>query len=139
MLHANNVKQLTQYIKEVYTYLLHCNAFARAARLSHPGNRHEFAERLDQDLLQACLVAEQKLKRYGEPAWSIELDQARKKVTLLKQTLTMIRTQLDMWSVITEGNAKLISPMIELPVARVYLHFILRDAPWSLQSHDRKA
>jgi hypothetical protein len=47
ILHSTNVKQSTIYIKLVYDYLVQCNAFERANRLAHPGDRHAFAERLD--------------------------------------------------------------------------------------------
>ncbi|KAI2496776.1 hypothetical protein MHU86_17710 [Fragilaria crotonensis] len=35
------------------------------------------------------------MKRFGQPAWSIALVKARKKVTMLSKCLTMARTQLD--------------------------------------------
>ena len=112
ILNSKNVKQVTGYIKLVYDYLVHCNAFERAERLSHPGNRHAFAERLDKDMVQACLMAERKLKRYGEPAWSVALDQARRKTNILRKCLSMIRTGLDLTAIITENNAKLMEPLV---------------------------
>jgi exonuclease III len=90
ILNSKNVKQATSYIKMVYDYLVNCNAFERAECLSHPGNRHAFAERLDKDMLQACLMAERKLTRFGEPAWSVALDQARRKTNILRKCLSMI-------------------------------------------------
>ena len=42
ILNSKNAKQLTHYLKIVYDYLLQCNAFDRAKRLSHPGNRHAY-------------------------------------------------------------------------------------------------
>ena len=95
ILKSNNVTQVTQYIKALYDLLLEHDAFARAERLSHPGNRHAYAERLDRDIVAASLSAEQKMKRFGQPAWSIALVKARKKVTMLSKCLTMARTQLD--------------------------------------------
>ena len=95
ILKSNNVSQVTQYIKALYDLLLEHDAFARAERLSHPGNRHAYAERLDRDIVAASLSAEQKMKRFGQPAWSIALVKARKKVTMLSKCLTMARTQLD--------------------------------------------
>ena len=91
ILKSNNVTQVTQYIKALYDLLLEHDAFARAERLSHPGNRHAYAERLDRDIVAASLSAEQKMKRFGQPAWSIALVKARKKVTMLSKCLTMAR------------------------------------------------
>ena len=113
-LQSKNVKQITSYIKLVYDYLMQCNAFERAKRLCHPGNRHAYAERLDKDMIQACLMAEKKIKRYGEPAWSIALDQVRKKAVLLRKCLSTIRTGLNLTDIIQESNRNLITP-IELP------------------------
>ena len=111
ILHSTNVKQLTSYIKLVYDYLVHCNAFERASRLSHPGDRHAFAERLDRDMIQACLMGEKKLKRFGDPAWSVALDQARKKATILRKCLSMIRTGLNLTEIISESNKQLKDPL----------------------------
>ncbi len=58
VLKSNNVIQVTQYSKEKYEYLIQCKAFERAKRLTHPGSRHAFAERLDRDVLHASLAAE---------------------------------------------------------------------------------
>ena len=96
ILKSNNIRQVTQYIKEKYEYLQRWNAFNRAKQLTHPENCHQYAERLDKDMLQASLVAEQRTQRYGEPAWSVALDQARKCVAILKKCLTMSRTRLDL-------------------------------------------
>jgi hypothetical protein len=84
ILHSTNAKQVTQYIKILYDLLVKCNAFSRARRLRLPGNRHSFAERLDKDMVQASLAAEKRIKRYGEPAWSVALDQSRKKLSILR-------------------------------------------------------
>jgi hypothetical protein len=61
ILHSNNVKQSTRYVKLVkYDLLLQHNAlFEQGNQLSNPGNRLQFAERLDKDLVAASLVAEQ--------------------------------------------------------------------------------
>ena len=117
ILHSKNVKQLTAYIKLVYEYLEQCNAFERAKRLAHPGNRHAYAERLDRDMLQACLMAENKLKRYGELAWSVALDQARKKAVILRKCLSMIRTGLDLTTIISDSNNDLNTPL-QLPTTK---------------------
>ena len=47
ILRSNNVAQTTQYIKAKYDMLLQHNAFARGNQLTQPGEKHEFAERLD--------------------------------------------------------------------------------------------
>ena len=127
ILQSTNVKQVTKYIKEKYDYLCRCNAFARAQRLTLPGNRHQFAERLDKDMLQASLYAEKQTKRYGAPAWSIALDQARKRVTILKKCLSMIRTRLDLTSTVETSNGMLNEPM-ELPRTKRECCLRLREA-----------
>jgi hypothetical protein len=78
-LSSSNVHQVTEYIQEKHRILFgHHNASQRVLQLSYPGNRHEYAERLDVDVLNASLAAEAKVRRVGEPAWSVELAQARK-------------------------------------------------------------
>jgi hypothetical protein len=47
ILRSNNLAQTTQYIQAKYDLLLQHNAFARGDQLSLPGEKHEFAERLD--------------------------------------------------------------------------------------------
>ncbi len=66
--------------------------FRRVQRLLRPGTRHALAERIDKDIVKASLDAEKRSAHYGEPAWSVALDRARKLVTLLKKCLSMIRT-----------------------------------------------
>ena len=105
---------MTKYIKEKFDYLQRCNAFNRAQRLTFPGDRHQYAERLDKDMLQASLVAESRTKRVGEPAWSVALDQARKRVAILKKCLTMVRTRLNLNEAIATGNSALLV-QIEIP------------------------
>ncbi len=58
MLKANNTAQVTTYINKMYELLLAHNAFDPGTRLTYPGNRHQFAERLDGDVLAASLAAE---------------------------------------------------------------------------------
>ena len=69
--------------------------FERMKRLEHPGNRNEYAERLDKDILAASLAAEQQMKKYASPAWSLELVTARKKVTYWSIRISMLKTGLD--------------------------------------------
>jgi hypothetical protein len=67
--------------------------FERAQRLLVPGNCHKLAERLDKDVLKACLAAEKRIARFGEPHWSITLASARKKGQVLqKQLVSMLWT-----------------------------------------------
>ena len=114
LLKSNNVEQVTQYLKRKYDYLVSRNAFERAHRLSMPGNRHESAERLDQDMLKASLDAEQKIKRFGSPAWSVALDIARFKIRIVKKCLCMHRTGIDLTTIIRrdlqEKNVDMLLP-----------------------------
>lgn len=127
VLQSTNVALVTRYMKEKYDYLLRCNAFERAAQLTLPGNRHQFAERLDRDIVQASLVAEQRVQRIGEPAWSVALDQARKRVMILKKCLSMARTRLNLTTTIATSNAAL-DYSIELPSNKRECSIRLRDA-----------
>lgn len=95
ILRTSNVAQVTQYIKEKYDLLLEHNVFERMQQLSHPGNRHEYAERLDSDILAASLAAEKRMKKFASPAWSLELVAARKQVKFLSTCITMRKTGLD--------------------------------------------
>jgi hypothetical protein len=88
VLNTANPGQVTQYLKIKYDMLCAHNVFERAKRLDQPGNRHEFAERLDKDIVDGSLVAER-------PAWSVALVQARQLVTILKKCNSMMRTGLD--------------------------------------------
>jgi hypothetical protein len=67
VLQATNIHQVTAYIEKKYEYLCEHNVFERIRRLTIPGNRHNFAERLDKDVLEVSLAAEQKITRFGEP------------------------------------------------------------------------
>ena len=100
LLKSNNVEQVTQYIKLKYDYLVSRNAFERAYQLSMPGNRLDFAERLDTDMLKASLDAERQIKKFGSSAWSVSLDIARFKVRILKKCLCMHRTGIDHTSIL---------------------------------------
>ena len=109
---------MTQYIKEKHKYLCRCNAFERAQQLIQPGERHRYAERLDRDMVQASLVAERRIQQVGEPAWSVAFDQARKRrVTILKKSLTMARTRLDLTQIVQTANAAM-TEQINLPTTR---------------------
>ena len=104
VLRSNNVKQTTHYLKLKYDLLLEHNAFERGNQLTHPGDRHQFAERLDRDVVAASLAAESKLKIYGTPAWSVKLAKARQKVLYLSKCESMARTGLDHMSQMQEPS-----------------------------------
>ncbi|KAI2506424.1 hypothetical protein MHU86_8050 [Fragilaria crotonensis] len=96
MLKANNPHQVTAYINKMYELLQEHNAFARGKRLTFLGNRHQFAERLDRDLLAASLAAEASIPQFGEHAWSAELSMARRRVQYLKKCLSITKSGLDL-------------------------------------------
>ena len=104
ILRSNNVAQTTQYIKLKYDMLVAHHAFDRGHRLTLPGEKHEFAERLDRDVLAASLASERQLKSFGDPAWSVALDKARKTVTMLTKCLSMARTGLDITRYLTSST-----------------------------------
>lgn len=53
------------------------NIFERAGKLTYLGDRHQFAERIDKDVLVASLAAEATIPLFRDPAWSVALAQAR--------------------------------------------------------------
>jgi hypothetical protein len=65
MLKTNNLAQMTEYLRTKYRILEDHNVFARAEQLTLPGDKHQFAERLDKDILEASLATEKALKHYG--------------------------------------------------------------------------
>ena len=92
VLQASNIHQVTEYIEKKHEYLCQHNVFERVQRLLIPGNRHDYAERIDKDVLSASLAAEQKIKIFGEPQWSVKLASARKKAQVIQKQMSMIRT-----------------------------------------------
>lgn len=114
ILHSNNVKEVTQYITQRHALLTSCNAFARAKALTKPGNRHQFAERLDADVLRTSNIAERRTHRFREPPWSIELSTARKKVSILAKALTMKKTGIDHTDILRQETANL-HDIVEIP------------------------
>ena len=95
VLHSQNVNQVSAYIIKKHQLLSKHNVFDRIERLSRPGNRHVFAERLDRDVLNASLAAEKAIQRYGSPSWSVELSRARRKAVFLQKCLSMAKTGLN--------------------------------------------
>lgn len=83
---------MTKYINEKHELLLAHNAFKRAERLIHLGDRHRFAEKLDKVVLEASVVAESRISQYAAPERSIKLHNARQKVQWLKKVLSALKT-----------------------------------------------
>ena len=127
VLHSNNLKQVTQYIKEKHAMLSSCNAFARAEELMKPGHRHKFAERLDADVLRTSIIAERRTQRFKEPSWSIELARARKKVSILAKTLTMLKTNIDHTAILLQETTSL-NEIVDLPTNINECSVALRNA-----------
>ena len=84
--------------------LIAYNAFARGDQLTLPGDRHAYAERLDKDVVDTSFAPEARLKRYGDPEWSIALNKARKTVEFLKKCLSMARTGRDVTPHLTNSQ-----------------------------------
>ena len=112
VLHSNNIRQVTNYIQIKHRMLTACNAFERGNQLAQTDNRHDFAERLDADVLRCSLSTEKRIRKYKEPAWSIELAEARKKVSILNKSLSMARTNIDHTEIIQRDMNKLATPIL---------------------------
>ncbi len=126
MLKANNTHQVTAYIDAMYELHLKHNAFERCKRLTHEGDRHQYAERLDRDVLAASLAAEKSLPQYGEPTWSMELARARQRVHYLRKCLSAFRTTFDCSSIIQAYRKDL--PTDKIPRNTSHCSFLLRCA-----------
>ena len=85
-LSSRNAKQVTAYIRAKHELLSKCEGIRRSMRLSNPGNRHAFPNRLDQDVLAASLQAERRIPQFDEPVWSATLARARHYVSILPNT-----------------------------------------------------
>ncbi len=90
ILQATNIHQIIAYKK--YEYLCEHNVFERVQRLILPGNRHIYVERLDKDVVESSLAAEQKITFYGKRQWSIALASAPKKAQVIHKQPSMMRT-----------------------------------------------
>jgi hypothetical protein len=75
-------------------------------------NRHEFAKRLHADVLRSSLSAEKRIKKFKEPAWSIELAEARKKVSILSKALSMAKTRINNVGILQQEMSNLSSPIL---------------------------
>ena len=95
ILRSNNPNQVTAYLKAKHKILVDHNVFLRIQQLERPGDRHQYAERIDKDIVAASLAAEQSIPHYDKPQWSIELSKTRKKVQILKKCLSMERTSIE--------------------------------------------
>ncbi|KAI2513650.1 hypothetical protein MHU86_790 [Fragilaria crotonensis] len=127
MLRANNVHQVTAYIDRTYQLLEAHNAFARSRRFTFPGNRHQFAERLDRDVLAASLSAESSIPPFGEHAWSKQLSRARRpRVQSTRKCLSAIRTHFDVSGLLHEYAAEF--PEDEVPRTQGQCSRLLRLA-----------
>jgi hypothetical protein len=115
LLQSRNRQQVTQYIREKHRILSDHNVFERATRLTHLGDRHQYAERIDKDVREASITAEKTLRRFAEPAWSVSLSEARKEASLLSKYVSSMRTSLRMSS---RDQAKLLEFMKSLPQTR---------------------
>ena len=94
----------------------------------HLGDRHAFAESLDSDILQASLIAEeQKTHRYREPAWSVELAEARKTVSILSKALSALRTGLNLNHIILH-DMNAMNTSFDIPRTRASCSLALRKA-----------
>ena len=126
-LSTSNHKQVTAYIRRKHDLLTKCNAFERIQRINLEGNRHGYAERLDSDILMASLSAEKSLPHFDEPAWSKELDQARRIVSLLTKLLSSLKTKIDHRAIL-ESASKTLPSDFELPQTLVECSRALRTA-----------
>ena len=94
-LSARNAKQVTAYLREKHRLISNCEGIRRSRTLENPGNRHAFANRLDQDVLTASLQAEKRIPQFDAPVWSAALVRARQYVAILTKQLSALRTGLD--------------------------------------------
>ena len=125
---SNNVAQVTEYIREKHRILFgHHNMAERMKRLQLPGNRHSLVEAIDKDVLAASLAAEEKVRKVGEAAWSIALDQARQIVAILTKQLSALKTNIDHSQVLQQDIAKLLEPL-DLPTTKTDCNRRLNEA-----------
>ena len=126
-LSASNVSQVTEYIRHKHSLLTAHNVFSRVAKLTHLGNRHAQAERIDKDVVEASLAAESKVARFGEPAWSVELARARKEVSILTRQMSALRTGFDQSERLLATLHEINSSIVALPTTDVTCSAELRQ------------
>ena len=126
ILRSNNPNQVTAYLKAKHKILVDHNVFQRIQQLERPGDRHQYAERIDKDIVAASLAAEQSIPHYDKPQWSIELSKTRKKVQILKKCLSMERTSIENREVIIREWQE-IAPSEEMPTTVRECKQLLRE------------
>ncbi|KAI2495319.1 hypothetical protein MHU86_19218 [Fragilaria crotonensis] len=124
MLQSTNIRQVTEYIQFKYDSLSRANLFHRAEKLQKAGDRHQFAERLDKDLLAISLAAENHITKFAAPHWSLELHNARYRVQLLKKYLSSLRTRLPVSPQLLRDLTEILQPdqiPCDIPRCQQYL------------------
>jgi len=137
--YSNNTKQVSQYLREKHRMLTDHNAFERAKQLQQDGNRHEYAERLDSDMVSASLSAEKQIQHFFPSMWSLQLDKARRRVNILRRMLSMFRLKLDLRKQIQKlqeldhGGSTILTPetrqecSVQLRASKQHLNQIIKD------------
>lgn len=126
ILNSKNLKSVTEYIRRKHKILEDHNVFRRAEKLLTPGFRHEYAERLDRDVVQASIAAENSITRFNEPEWSRELQNARRIVRILEKWISMKRTGLDQTDMLEHEMSRMTT--ISLPNTLKQGSHLLRQA-----------
>jgi hypothetical protein len=126
ILKSNNKNQVTAYIKAKHKFLVDHNVFQRTKRLECSGNRHQYAERMDRDVVAASLAAEQSIPQYDKPPWSVELAHTRKKAQLLRKILSHARTGIGDYEKITNDWQE-IEPLEDMPTTIQESTTLLRE------------
>ena len=111
-LQSRNVAQITKYIAAKHRMLTESNVIERAKRLELPGNRHKYAEKLDADVVQRSLSAEQRTSHYGAPMWSVKLISARRKVSVLSKLLSMHKTGINLTEILNIELVAITTPFL---------------------------
>ena len=127
ILKSNNLQQVTAYIRAKHKHLKDHNVFARIRQLDNQGNRHQFAERIDKDVVAASLAAEKVIPRFHKPQWSVALANARRKVQVLTKWLSAKRTGIRITEVINLEWQKVL-PTYDLPTTKQLGTEMLREA-----------
>ena len=126
-LHSRNVKQVTHYIAEKHKMLTASNVFERLQKLTLPGNRHRYAEKIDTDVVSRSISAEKRTSKYRAPQWSIALIEARTKVSILSKYLSMYKMGIDMHHIITT-EMQTLTASFQLPQSAQECNVALRMA-----------
>jgi hypothetical protein len=99
---SNSPKQCRKYVEALTKYLTDHKVFERATRIQTQTDEKGLTprlarkwERIDRDLLRACLHAERLTRCRDRPAWSPKLHHASMIVAYWKITLSSLRTNRD--------------------------------------------